>query len=285
MKKKKILVLLIVILIAFVYEFLTDNHTEENITPTDTETAQVHFIDVGQGDSELILLPDGKTMLIDAGENGKGETVVNYLEELGVEKIDFLVGTHPHSDHIGGLDVVIENFQIGEIYMPRISGNTKTYEDVLEAISSKELKIKSAEKGKIIYESEDSLIEILGPVEIDEGNLNNCSAIVKLTYKDKSFLFTGDAEKETEEKLENVKADVLKVGHHGSSTSSSERFIKKVSPEYAVMSLGEDNDYGHPHKEVRQLFEKFNIKTYRTDECGTVIVKTDGEKITVETEK
>ena len=224
MKKNKFLVLLLVFILAFVYEFVTDR---KEIRLPDNSFA-VHYIDVGQGDSSLIRFPNGKTMLIDAGENSKGETVAEYLKDNDIDKIDFLVGTHPHSDHIGGLDVVIDNFEIGEIYMPYVSTTTKTYEDVLNSISAKNLKIKKAEKGKIIYEDEVSLIEILGPVEPDEENLNNCSAIVKITYKDKVFLFMGDAETEAEDKLVNVDADVLKVGHHGSSTSSSERFIKRA---------------------------------------------------------
>ena len=281
MKKNKFIILLCVFLLAFAYEFITD---KIEIDIADNSFA-VHFIDVGQGDSSFVHFPNAKTMLIDAGENDKGETVVEYLDNHGIEKIDFLVGTHPHSDHIGGLDVVIDNFEIGEVYMPYVSTTTKTYEDVLKAISAKNLKIKKAEKGKVIFEDEDTLIEIIGPVDINEENFNNCSAIVKLTYKNKVFLFTGDAETEAEDKLENVDADVLKVGHHGSSTSSSERFIRRVSPDLAIISVGKDNDYGHPHKEVKKLFEELDIDTLRTDECGTIIVKTDGEQISVETEK
>ncbi len=280
---KKIVSFIVILVIAIVYQYFIQTPKTEYFSVTDG--AQVHFIDVGQGDSELIILPDGKTMLIDAGENSCGKKVAEYISDLDISKIDFLVGTHPHSDHIGGLDTVINEFDIGDIYMPRVSTNTKTYEDVLEAISAKNLKIKSAVKGKVIYQTDDVFIEILGPEIIDEENLNNCSVIVKLTYKGKSFLFPGDAEKEAERNLENTDADVLKVGHHGSSTSSSEEFIKRVSPEYAVISLGKNNEYGHPHFEVMNLFDELNIKTYRTDECGTVIIKTDGEKITVETEK
>ena len=171
---------------------------------------------------------------------------------------------------------------IGSVYMPKAAANTKTYENLLESISDKGLRVTSAKAGITIAEESDYTINVVAPVTIDEDNLNNSSAVIKLTYKDNTFLFTGDAEKkELETITADISADVLKVGHHGSTTSTTEEFLNAVSPNYAVISVGEDNSYGHPHKETLDLLEEFNCMVYRTDIDKTVVFSSDGKTISV----
>ena len=242
----------------------------------------VHFLDVGQGDSIFIELPDEKTMLIDAGENYHGEGIKNYIGDCGYSKIDYLVATHPHSDHIGSMAYIVRNMDIGSAYMPKAAANTKIYENLLESISDKGLKITSAKVGLTIAEESDYTINVVAPVTIDEDNLNNSSAVIKLTYKDNTFLFTGDAEKkELETITADISSDVLKVGHHGSTTSTTEEFPYEVNPTYAVISAGENNSYGHPHKETLELLEEFNCRVYSTDIDKTVVFSSDGKTISV----
>ena len=247
----------------------------------------VQIIDVGQADCTLIKMPDGQNMLIDAGNNSDGGYLVDYLESEDVEKIDYLIGTHPHADHIGGMDDIIENFEIGKIYMPRVTSNTQTFEEVLQAIKDKGLKIETATAGKTVLEGE-VFAQFISPVGEYYEELNDYSAVLKLTYGSKSFLFMGDAEALAEKEILqkfDVKSDVLKVGHHGSSTSSHNAFLKAVNPEIAVISVGEGNDYGHPHKSVLKRLEKIGTRLYRTDLNGTVKVYCDGKSIEVKCEK
>lgn len=248
---------------------------------------EVQFIDVNQADCTLIKMPDGKNMLIDAGNNSDGEYLTEYLKDEGIEKIDYLIGSHPHADHIGGLDDIIENFEIGTIYMPAVTTNTQTFEEVLQAIKDKGMKIETATAGKKVLYGEVSA-EFLSPAGDYYEELNDYSAVLKLTYGNKSFLFMGDAEilaeKEMIQKFD-LKSDVLKLGHHGSGTSSHTEFLKAVSPEVAVISVGKNNDYGHPHKEVLKRIKNLGIKVYRTDLNGIVTVYCDGKNFEVKCEK
>jgi competence protein ComEC len=248
-----------------------------------TDALKVHFLDVGQADSILIELPNKETMLIDAGNNADDKFVVNYIKKLHYDKIDYVVGTHPHEDHIGGLDTVINTFEIGNVYMPKVEHTTKTFEDVLLSIKNKNLKIKAAKVGVNIINNDDLKIDIIAPVNESYEDLNNYSAVVKISYKNNSFLFMGDAEKLSEDEImANVRADVIKIGHHGSHTSTSEEFLKKASPTYAIISAGKDNEYGHPHEETINLLNKSNIEIYRTDLSGTIVIMSDGYNINVE---
>lgn len=245
---------------------------------------RVSFIDVGQGDSEFIELPNGETMLIDAGTNETGKNVVDYIKSLGYTSINYVVGTHPHEDHIGGLDDVIKTFDIGSIYMPKITADTKTFEDVLDAAESKNLMINTAKSGVSIMDTEDLSVKFLAPTLDIYENTNDYSAVVKVVYGDTSYLFTGDAEEFSENLItDDVNADVLKVGHHGSSTSTSTEFLKKVSPASAVISCGKDNSYGHPHSETLQKLADMGTAVYRTDELGTIVSVSDGKTITFDT--
>ncbi len=254
-------------------------------TPSEnTSDLIVHYLDVGQGDSIFIEMPDSHTMLIDAGVSGEGESIESYINDCGYTSIDYLVATHPHSDHIGSMEYVVESMEIGSIYMPNAVTTTKTYEKLLTAIDDKDYKITSAKAGMNIIDEENFTVDIIGPEIIDESNLNNSSIIIKMTYGNRSFLFIGDAEEEELDTITaDMSADVLKVGHHGSRTSTTEDFLYEVNPEYAVISCGKENSYGHPHEEAISLLNQFGVTYYRTDEQGTIIITSDGDNINVET--
>ena len=223
-------------------------------------------------------------MLIDAGVSRLGKSIKGYINSLGYNKIDYLVATHPHADHIGSMAYIVDNMNIGEIYMPKVSANTKTYEKLLESISAKGLKIKAAAAGVDILDTEQISVCIAAPVKIDDDELNNCSVVIKIQFENTSFLFTGDAEKEELKDITaDISADVLKVGHHGSRTSTSTKFLTKVNPKIAVISLGRDNDYGHPHKSTIKCLNNIGAEIYRTDKDRTIIVTSDGQNISVET--
>lgn len=260
--------------------------TVNNVSTNPSSSSKVHFIDVGQGDA-ILIEADEHYMLIDAGENNQGITVVNYLKELGIKKLDYVIGTHPHSDHIGGLDNVIHSFDIGKVIMPDVVHTTKTFEDVLDAISEKDLKITKAVAGNT-YSLGTSSFTIVAPNASDYKELNDYSVGIKFTNGENSFLLTGDAEELSETQMLNngmdLSADVLKLGHHGSSTSSHSNFLDVVDPDYAVISAGVDNSYGHPHVETLQELKDRNIKVFRTDIQNTIIFTSDGEHIIVDKE-
>lgn len=245
---------------------------------------KVHFIDVGQADSILVQAPNGKNMLIDAGET-KDNAVMNYLKGLGISKLDAVVATHPHSDHISEMADIISSFDIGNFYMPKVSHTTQTFADMANALKNKGIKATEAVAGNWIGLDENLGCDIVAPNSSNYEGLNNWSAVIHLSYGNTSFLFTGDAEALSEEEILNngldIKSDVLKVGHHGSSTSTSSDFLKAVNPKYAVISYGEDNDYGHPHSETVEKLN--NIKTYKTATDGNIVFTSDGKNITVET--
>ncbi|MCM1284601.1 MAG: MBL fold metallo-hydrolase [Acetobacter sp.] len=277
--------LLVIIIVAIIYfisggagDFKADK--VEN-THTSSEGIIVHYLDVGQGDSEFIEFPTGKCMLIDASISEYGSDIEDYIENLGYDRIDYLVATHPHADHIGGMEEIVESFDIGEIYMPRAVTTTKTYLDLLETVSEKNLTISTAKAGKVI--TDDNInIEFLAPVNDGYEDLNNFSAVLKITYNKSSFLFTGDAEELSEDEMlassySKLNSDVLKVGHHGSRYSSSTEFLQAVSPVYSVISCGKNNSYGHPHKEAISRLNAVNSEIYRTDELGTITIFTAGD--------
>lgn len=260
----------------------TEPVTPGELEPPTTESLEVHFLDVGQADSILVKAPGG-VMLIDAGNNADADDVVSYLKNQGVSKIDVLVGTHPHEDHIGGLDAVIDTFDVSKIYMPKASTTTKTFEDVLLAIQRKGLKVTTPTAGSS-FDLGSANCTILAPNSDTYDDLNDYSIVLKMEYGQTSFLFTGDAETASEQEMlqkkYDLKADVLKVGHHGSSSSTSPAFLKAVSPKHAVISVGKNNQYGHPDSVILNRLSVYGAEIYRTDESGTIIAISDGESIT-----
>lgn len=248
---------------------------------------RVYFLDVGQGDCELLRLGTGETVLIDSGTGESAQELTAYLKELGVGRIDFLIATHPHEDHIGGMTAVVEQFPVGKIYMPRIADGqvptTATYRTLLQAIDRKNLRVTAARGGMTVLSSGENRLELFAPNRAEYDNLNNYSVVAKLTCGEKRFLFTGDAETQAEQDLlkrkYDLRSDVLKCGHHGSSTSTGAAFLKAVSPAAAVISCGLNNDYGHPSPKVVQRLQKAGVTIYRTDRQGTILARCDGKTV------
>ncbi|MFV3013734.1 cell wall-binding repeat-containing protein [Clostridium botulinum] len=242
---------------------------------------EIHYIDVGQGDS-ILIQQDGHNMLIDAGTNASENTVVNYLKSKGVTKLDYVIGTHPHEDHIGGLDKVIDNFAVNKVIMPKVTHTTQTFKDVITSIQNKGLKITVPTVGDK-YSLGVADFTILAPNNSSYSNLNNYSIVIKLKFGNRAFIFTGDAESLSEgeilAKQLDITGDVLKLGHHGSKTSTSQNFLNKVNPKYAVVSCGKNNSYKHPHQETLNKLKAKNIKVYRTDETGTITATSNGSSL------
>lgn len=273
---------------------IIDNPSEKPQSPLpgtaiqtiDGSILTVHFIDVGQGDSILIQIDD-KNMLIDAGEQKAGNSVVSYLKENGVTELDVVVATHAHADHIGGMVTVLNNFKVKRFIDSGNPHTTKTYENMLIAIDEKDIPFSFAEAGQTISLDQSVQIDILNPGKLT-GNLNDDSVVLKLTYGDVSFMFTGDAEAHAEGKMiaagYDIDSDVLKVAHHGSRSSTTQQFLQKVNPEVCIIMVGTDNRYGHPHQEIIDRLSLFGCQVYRTDLEGNIVVKTDGKGYTIETQ-
>ncbi len=245
---------------------------------------KIHFLDVGQADSTLIELPNDHIMLIDGGNNNDSDMIIEYLNEKDIKKIDYLIGTHPHEDHIGGLDDIIDSLEIGKIYLPGVVHTTKTFEDLLISIKRKGKKIITAKAGVNIVNEEQLKLYFLSPIKEEYNELNHYSTVIKLEYQENSFLFTGDAEVINEEDIikeysDISKVDVLKVAHHGSSSSTSNNFLDITEPDYGIISVGKDNQYGHPSSTVIKRLNDKDIKIYRTDLQGTIILSSNGVKI------
>ncbi len=259
----------------------------ESTTITSGQKLKISFIDMGQADSTLIQTPNGKNVLIDAGNNDDSDKIVAFLKEQGINKLDILIGTHPHEDHIGALDTVIKTFAIGQIILPPINSTTNTYRDVIEVIAGKGQKITKAQSGLYLALGSEVSAQLLAPDSNDYEDINNYSAVVKITYGQNSFLFAGDAQELSELEMVragyDLKADVLKVGHHGSHTSCSTVFLAKVQPKYAVISVGKENSYGHPSQETLDKLCQYGTKVYRTDRSGTIIAESDGKNINIYT--
>lgn len=282
----KLIVFLIIAIIGLLgKEKILDKKEEPqktNINIVDSKL-EIYFFDVGQADSILIKEKD-YTMLIDGGNQSDGENLVKYLqEELNINDIDILVGTHPHEDHIGGLPDVINALDIGTIYLPNATTTTNIFEKLLDTIAEKNYKITVPKIDEEIKLNNMNFKVIY--TGTDESDLNNTSIVLKLEYGKTSYLFTGDATDKTEEKILNkdIESDVLKVGHHGSSYSSTESFINKVNPQYAIIQVGTNNKYDHPTKTTLDKLKEKNIKVYRTDLNGTIKLTSDGKNINFET--
>ena len=239
----------------------------------------IDSVTAANADSIFLRSPNGKTMLVDAGTPDSFESIQNVLSEEGVTKLDVVVMTHPHSDHMGSMKRVIDNYDIGTFYMPDAVNTTSSFDRMLSALEKKKVKTKviwGSAKTTINWDG-DVEVRVLSPIKGADyqNNLNDMSVVIKVTYGETSLLLTGDAESYAEELMiasekELLQADVLKIGHHGSSTSSSQAFLDAVQPKAVVISLGKNNDYGHPHRETMQRLKKLGTEIYRTDELGTV---------------
>ncbi|SLL15269.1 ComEC family competence protein [Mycobacteroides abscessus subsp. abscessus] len=275
MKKLKLLLPVFILLLSTVF-----------VSPASAANKlQVHFINVGQGDSIYIKTPNGDDIIMDGG-NRDGSDVVSYLKKQGVKDIEVMIATHPDADHMGGLDEVLKAFKVKSVYAPKVSHTTQVYKDFLSSVKKEGLTMKTAKKGVSIPLKGVSA-KFVGPVKsYSKSDLNDWSAVLRLVYGKKSFLFTGDAETKAETDMikskETLKADVLKVGHHGAKTSTSSAFLKAVKPTYAIISVGK-NSYGHPTSETIKRLNSSKAKIFRTDKQGTIIATSDGKTISFNT--
>ena len=296
---RKLLLLIIVLIIGFFYsKFENNNVSKENSNSVQNvvqeekslmvkdQILNVYYFNVGQADAILLELSD-HYMMIDAGNNVDGPLLVNFMKNVGVEKIDYLVATHAHEDHIGGIDNIIDSFEINKFYMPDVVTTTKTFEDVIVSLENKNIGIDVPEIGEL-FNFGQMKFEVLY-LSNDDSDLNETSIVLRGIYGNNSFLFMGDATNNCERVIMSNKSiidsDVLKVGHHGSKYSSSIDFLKKVTPEYAIISTGVGNSYEHPHDEAIVRLEKIGAEIYRTDINGTIVVSSDGKSISVNTIK
>lgn len=268
---------------------------KEKFSGTVTERLEddlyVHFIDVGQGDC-VYITAGGQNMLIDCGEASESETVISYLNKQGVSRLDYVIATHPHSDHMGGMSEIILSYDVGEVIMPHLEDEdiptTRYFENFIDACSTKGLYITEAQTGRTIALGE-AEAEIIAPLGSGYSNANNYSIGIILSHGNNDFLFTGDAEELAEEemlesgRLEHVR--VYKAGHHGSSTSSSKDFIKAISPDYAVIMCGAGNSYGHPHDVIIDRLSEYTKQIFRTDLDGNIVFESDGLNLQVRTER
>lgn len=242
------------------------------------------FLDVGQGDSCFLELPGGRTMLIDAGTAKYGSEIVSFIKGRGYSHLDYIVATHPHADHIGGMTEVLNNFSVGGFYLPSAVSTSKTYEKMLDTLDEKDIDVIPAFADAEIYGIPGVSAVFVSPIG-DTDDLNNASAVLRLSFGEVDFLFTGDAEAEAESAMlqsgVRLDAEVLKVGHHGSATSSSGEFLSAVKPVYAVISCGAGNSYGHPSQQTLDALSSSGAEIRRTDTEGTVTAVTDGKTITI----
>ena len=274
-------------LMAFVMSF---GILGSNVNPSDipeNSNFEVHFIDVGQADSALIEC-DGKTMMIDGGNVADSNVVAAYLKKEDVTELNYVVCSHAHEDHVGGLSGALSVTKADNIYAPKTEANKKAYKNFKKKAEEQNVEIKHPNVGDEIQLGS-STVEFLGPVDENGKDLNSTSIVLKITYGNTSFLFTGDAESDEEEEILNSGADlkstVLKVGHHGSRTSTSYPFLREVMPQYAVISVEKGNSYGHPNEETLSKLSDAGVEVYRTDESGDIVMTSDGNSINIVTAK
>ncbi|WP_027624434.1 ComEC/Rec2 family competence protein [Clostridium lundense] len=253
-----------------------------NNKKTTNNLLKIHYIDVGQGDSILISI-NGTNMLIDSGSHEKEEYLITYLKKQKIKKLHHVIATHPHEDHIGSMAGIIKNFNIENFYGPKVVVNEKCFTSMVTELRKKHLKIQVAKVGKKIKIHPNIICEIIAPNNTSYENINNHSVVIKLTYGYTSFIFTGDAEKISENEMLkgsiNLKCDVLKLGHHGSNTSTTDSFLEKTSPKIAIISCGKKNIFRHPNKKIVNKLKNKNIKVYRTDIDGNIILISNGNSI------
>ncbi len=271
-----------VLLVAMAVSYIYDNYIRRPET-VDGEI-QIHSVDVGQGDSTLIIAPEGN-LLIDAGTNASEYDLTAYLDSLGIKEIEYFILTHPHEDHIGGADTVIDSYSVKNVIMTGYTAQGRTYSNLLDSLEeSSETNVIECKVGEELSVG-DLKIKLLGPIALpNDDNANNASIITKITYGETSMLFTGDAEASVEAELierwgRELDCDFLKMGHHGSSTSNTDGFMDAVTPYIASVSCGADNSYGHPHREITKMLAERDIEYYRTDKHGSIVFVSDGREI------
>ncbi|MFH0888465.1 MAG: ComEC/Rec2 family competence protein [Planctomycetota bacterium] len=267
------------------------------ITPTAVSgiPLKVHYIDVGQADCILIQIPNGKNVLIDAGNSCDADKIVSYLQHQKVKKLDNVIATHPHADHMGAMDTIINKFDVGKFIMPNATSISNTFSKVVTtniAYIEKHLEITYAHPGLLIDLSPNITAQVIAPISPTyqgKDKENNYSIVIHLEFGKTSFLFMGDALEESENEILksgfDIKSDVLKVGHHGSKTSTGTSFLRKVHPSYAVIPVGKNNIYGHPKQITLKRLEDDRVQVFRTDESGTILIESDGKDLKVTTER
>jgi competence protein ComEC len=266
------------------YGCLNSLPVSSSVSPNDLI---VHFINVDQGDSILVQL-NNINILIDSGSNEYNSKLKAYLKKENIKNLNYIIATHPHEDHIGSMPYIIKNLSFDNFYAPKVSSNTPIFKDLTISLKHKNKKINIISAGSILNIGDDISCEFLSPQKNKiYDNLNNYSAVIKLKYKNNSFLFMGDAETEIENALIsnniNLKCDVLKIGHHGSSSSSSKTFLDKAQPKYSIISCGKYNKYGHPNKETLSKLKDINTNLLRTDIDNNIILISDGNTLKYQT--
>ena len=278
--KKNPLLALLIVLVAVALLIWQSAEGRKNTVNVPMDGLYVHYIDVGQGDSELVCC-NGEYMLIDAGEPDASDAVLEYLDRHGIDKLDYLVCTHGHSDHCGGLDAVVESLEVETVFTSPYADDSPSYEIFTDAVYNAGLELTVPELGES-YRLGEASFSFIGPLE-DYDNLNDDSLVMRLEYGDTSFLFTGDMTSKAEKDLINdgadLRCDVLKVGHHGSSGSSCYQFLYEAQPGIGVISCEKGNSYGHPHEETLSRLNDADVTVYRTDLEGSIVIFSDGMKV------
>lgn len=279
-----------IVLLCILGAYFVFSDSKESTVPfvADGEQIYVHFIDVGQGDAALVQTKDGN-LLIDAGTADSIDKLTAYIDALGIDSIVYAIFTHPHADHIGGAAALLEKYDFDCVILPDAVSTSRTFERMMEAIERETCEVIEGKAG-VTFSLGETQVELLAPVFLDADDLNNASIVAKVSYGTVEFLFTGDAEKSSEADIldksaHRLDSDILKVGHHGSSTSSSKDFLTAVTPEVAIISAGVYNEYGHPHAEVLTSLASLGTTVYRTDKCGDIVVQTDGNVYSIHTKK
>lgn len=265
-----------------------NDERQAQLSGLDQERLTVQFLDVGQGDSALLQTPNGSFVLIDTGPSDHRAELLGALRRAGVQTLSYMILSHPHEDHIGNAAAVAESFDVEQVWMTAESTQTATYLTLLETLDEQNIPVTEARAG-LDFVLDDVSCSVLSPLRDSYDDLNDSSLVLRVTYGEHTILFTGDAEQETEQDLLNaypaakLQATVLKVGHHGSSTSTSESFLNAVAPRVCVISCGKNNDYGHPHMETRDRIDVINASMYRTDLQGTITITFDRTDFVVQT--
>ena len=277
---KHLIIFTLLLLLCFFYSLLTKKFNSYKVNPN---LMYVHYINVDQGDAILIQV-NNKNLLIDSGPKSHKKQLVKFLNDLNISKLDYVIATHPHEDHIGNMNKVLNSYKVQSFYAPKVYSYTKSFEQMIDSLKSNNLKITPIKRGcNTINLGFQTNVEVFSPINDTYDNENNYSPVIKISFGNNSFLFTGDAEKEIEDKLillnDDLKADILKVSHHGSSSSTSDSFLNRVSPKYAVISVGKNNIYDHPNDTIISKLNTYNIDILRTDIQNNITLISDGTNI------